>query len=1322
MNNVLLYLGGLLVVALAALFAVPHFIDWNGYRGVFEEEATKVLGRDVRVGGAVNVRLLPTPFVSFEKVRLADPTGQTGEPFVRAENFRMRLSGPALLRGVLEANEVELNKPVLTLALDKNGSGNWSSLKIRAGALPFVPNDVTLRSVRINDGTVTLYGADGRPIAKATAVDGELSSNSMRGPFNFKGTANWSGAPREVRLATTEPDADGRFFLKAQIRDLTTDAKYMLDAQVADLAAKPHLAGKLTGTFPLLSPDDKKADTSDIQVPLMDVSAAIAADTAGARIDDLSMSIQNAAEPQLITGKASTAWGSGARFDIALKSKWLDLDRLAGAGQGAATFARIRHLGLSVLRTLAGNGSAVAKLDIDQVKLGGETTGSMRVNAERRGAAVSLRELRAGLPGGARLDLSGDMKDAGGNVSFSGAGFIHGTNLARLLTWAARSGADLDIKADGPFSAEGRVLIADNRFELTEASADIGGHPFTGDIAVSGEERRKVSVTLEAARIDTSELFPKTAATLERNLRQALAFDGSKPQAANTETEKKPVEDSDISVRVLAGELKHGDATYKDVDVTVGLDNDRIRIPSATFTTAGGLVARIDARFATEQNRPKGTLAYDFLARTPDSVRDLANLTGIADLIPADRLRHTNSAKLAGLLRLGLRNADAADLTLDGLIEGARVQGNAEFDGGLRRWRQAPSRTRLTAQGENLDTLLSAFGIDTSRNRPRAPGSAELVVATSGKLGDGTTAIVDMTAPGFNAAMKGAIGLADNDSLSITAGVDLKAASARDAFEIAGLSLADGADAIPLKGKIYLTRNGDGWTLAAQRLRAGETTLDATAAFTNKAGEAPTVSAAIEADTITVAGLLSAVSNATPPPQADGVDATTPASPQSIWSGGLFDLAALQPRIGDVTVRFGALAIDRGIAVRDGIMKIALAPGKIAVSDLKGTAAGGAVDGNFALTKAPSGTAFNGTLRVSGADLKLLSPNAKGKVTLEAKAAAQAQSPAGLIAVLNGDGHIAFDDVAFEAPAPSMGLAIVTAVLDEKVANNADAIADEIEKSVHDTSAVIGATSVPFKITDGVFNLAPIRLQSSKSSATNTTTADLSTMALDSAWKLATEMPPLMPLSMPVPGYTPRAPKGPLPPISIVYTGKLGDIAGLDIDVDAEDMQRELAVQVMERNVDKLERIRLLDEHRAKVERERRKAAEDARIAAEKAAAEKAAAEKAPATHATGAVVPNSGTDQPANPIANPGTGAPNPDASSPNATNPDATETVPLNRPPMAAPEPQSSTGEPADIASPPEPAETRDAPRPRKRVARPTEARRTTSDDIMRSLGGYP
>jgi uncharacterized protein involved in outer membrane biogenesis len=174
MSNGLLYIAGLLALALAALFAVPYFVDWNGYRGVFEEEASRVLGREVRVGGDVNVRLLPAPYVSFEKIRIADPTGTTGEPFFRVDSFTMRLSVPPLLKGIIEANEIELKRPVLRLAVDAEGSGNWRNLSIAPGVLPFVPADVTLQSVKISDGVIAFHGPKGIGFAELDGLNGEL--------------------------------------------------------------------------------------------------------------------------------------------------------------------------------------------------------------------------------------------------------------------------------------------------------------------------------------------------------------------------------------------------------------------------------------------------------------------------------------------------------------------------------------------------------------------------------------------------------------------------------------------------------------------------------------------------------------------------------------------------------------------------------------------------------------------------------------------------------------------------------------------------------------------------------------------------------------------------------------------------------------------------------------------------------------------------------------------------------------------------------------------------------------------------------------------
>ena len=114
MNNLLVYIGGFLIVVLAALFGLPYVVDWNGYRGVFEEEASRMLGREVRVQGNVSLRLLPSPYVHAEKLRIGGAIGeQTGRPLFRADGFTMWLSVPPLLKGIVEARDAQIVKPVL---------------------------------------------------------------------------------------------------------------------------------------------------------------------------------------------------------------------------------------------------------------------------------------------------------------------------------------------------------------------------------------------------------------------------------------------------------------------------------------------------------------------------------------------------------------------------------------------------------------------------------------------------------------------------------------------------------------------------------------------------------------------------------------------------------------------------------------------------------------------------------------------------------------------------------------------------------------------------------------------------------------------------------------------------------------------------------------------------------------------------------------------------------------------------------------------------------------------------------------------------------
>ena len=222
MSNFFVALAVFLITVVGALFTVPYFIDWNGYRGVFEEEASRLLGREVRVGGAVNLHLLPTPYFRFEKVRIADTSVNLEEPFFRAQSLTVKLSVPPLLKGAVEANEIEFQRPVLRLAVNDKGGWNWQSFGEALGNAPYLPTNVALTSLKIKDGVLAVHGANGVERTRIEGLEGELSTPALDGPYRFRGTFGTAGAEREIRLATAK--ADGSLADVFQVQDaLVTD-------------------------------------------------------------------------------------------------------------------------------------------------------------------------------------------------------------------------------------------------------------------------------------------------------------------------------------------------------------------------------------------------------------------------------------------------------------------------------------------------------------------------------------------------------------------------------------------------------------------------------------------------------------------------------------------------------------------------------------------------------------------------------------------------------------------------------------------------------------------------------------------------------------------------------------------------------------------------------------------------------------------------------------------------------------------------------------------------------------------------------------------
>ncbi|RUO98312.1 AsmA family protein [Hyphomicrobium sp.] len=1317
MNNGLLFLGALLVAILAALFAVPTFVDWNSYRGVFEEEASKVLGRDVRVSGNVNLKILPVPYVRFEKLRIASITGQTGEPFVRADSFTMWLSVPALLRGVLEASQIELEKPVLSLSVDENGVGNWTKLELKPGDLPFVPRDVALRSVQITDGAVSIYNATSERIGTVDGINGQFSADGLKGPFRYKGDASWGGAGYDVKFATDVPASDGALALKLSARADRSPNLFVLDGRIQNISEKAAFKGRWTGKLQV-------PGTAIVPVaggaapPLLDLKADLTADARGAKFEDLTLTLENVTEPQTISGSANASWSSSPQLDVSLQSKWLDIDALAGAGKGSAGFTKLKMLVVGLMQSVAGDTAASAKINLEQVKIGGENAGGLSVDASRQGNITHLKTFKVSLPGGSRLDLAGDLKSKAGKFAFVGNGFIGGGSFGRFKAWADKSGVPLDINADGPYSAAGKLDIDETHFILTEASGDISGHPLAGEVKIIHGDREHTELTLQAADLDTREVFPKIAAALHTEFRKSLGL----VAAADDGIDPKAELPGDVRIRLIAGRLIDGDDSYRDVDVSFAIEGDAVSFPVAKLSTSNGLEIGLEGRIERHATGSTGTVSYDFVGATPDAMRDFLRKTGLADAIGEDRFQGVKDGKIAGLLRLGHRAPKSADLTFDGTLSGARLNGQAEFDGGLESWRSSPSQVQVTVDSSSMAVLLGVLGRDSrDDSQPAAP--ARLALVSTGTLALDAITDLQVSSADLDLRFGGHLQWPEASDMGLKGTLAIKGGQADQALALVGFALPSGASGTSTNGRLDVSSAKGTWTIAGENFTWGKAHLSGQVTATSNAG-ATTINGAISTDRIAVPGILASMTKA-PSVAAAPTNPNVPGAPasaddHSIWSEGLFDFSVLGNTTASLKVVFKSLEVNGGLATGEGQMNVAITPGKLTFSDIRAAAAGGELTGQASLEKASNGVAFVSDLKLEQAHLATISRNGKGTGTFDLHTEARAQSPAGLVAVMAGSGTAKFAGAGISGPGPTTATAVVDDVLAGKLPSDARALADAFVAAVGNSSIPLDDRDFAIAISDGALKVGGLMFQGPDGTVEGTATADLTTLAMNASFQLTANVQALA--GPPTTSSNTRAPaKGPLPPALVLYEGRLDNLAAISATADVASLQRELIVRQMERNVEELEQARRADEERARLERERRKKEAAARAAAQQKAMQQQPQAVAPDAAGTVPPSPNGGNqddffgNQPS-PQQQPG--AQTLDSAAPQPQN----TTTPAAGNPNGA---QSTSGQPVVVDQATGVGVPKPTPAVRPSVAnappKPVK-RRTSADEMMKSLGGFP
>jgi uncharacterized protein involved in outer membrane biogenesis len=1172
MNKIFTALIVLFITIVSALFAVPYFVDWNRHRDIFEQEATRLLGREVRVVGPVNLRLLPFPYLSFDKIRVAGAPGESGEAFFRADALTVRLSVPPLLRGVVEASEIEVKRPTLRLAVTDKSVGSWPNLSRYQGTPAYLPNNLALEAVRISDGTLTLQGQNGAELKRFEKVNGEFSAPALEGPYRFRGTFEIAGAERELRVATAIPEADGTVRFKASLRLAESGSLFALDGRATDLGGHQQVAGELTAQ--ILTPGKQVGGaTSKRRIGEFDLRATLTADSTGASASDLAVSFDSDGRPQLVSGTVTADWRERLKVEARLSSYWLDLDRIVGAGEPAlpldVALSSVRYF----IALLPLEANARASLSVDQANLAGDALNSLQVAIARTGSVFEIEGLRAGLPGSSRLELTGSLSGPSEAPLFSGDVSLRGASIARFSAWLSGRAHNAETKSDSGFGFRSRLNLEQGRVVAHDIVGELADTAIAGEASYRWQGHPELTVSLQGARLDTSAILPTTdLADLIRHLMGATG----ETMAGTTIT---PTFDVMVGVRI--SQLVTAQRTFRDVVAELQFKGGALKVPVFRISGEEGYGLEFEGEVQDVVTRPKGALRGVMRAETAEAFDALAQLLDLPIKVGTDskRLGLLVPLRLAGSAVFGARMPASTDIALDGEASGMRTHLEMRLDGSIMQWRAAGvdlTASIETVEAAKLTGLLLGERSGPDHRQPLAqtqPGRGRLLIKATGIPGQRINTLATLASPEIGLQFRGQAVLADT-AVKIDGDIELNAA---DAGRLAGplrLPSGFGLDKVPITGKARIAI-ADG-LVRLEWLAFDIAGKDVTGSLTfATAGDRRSVEGRLKVGDAEVAALLlplldqrlAGISAA----KAAVVDVT-----DMLWPDEPFEFALFDQFEGQVQLEARRLTLAGRASLSPAVLKVTVKSGRLETA-LEGTGMKGKWTGAASLERSGNFIIVTGMLHLTDGSLESMAVDNTGRPRLTGPVQAsltfhgQGATPRDLVASLQGSGTLDIGEASLAHLSPDAALSAVERAFNASVDNMAPVLVQTLSANLAAATLPLGPRQLALELTEGTIHTQPLVVETVHGSTTGQTRLNLQDLRFASDWRIA------------LPAFASRegASTSTLPPILIAHSGFLGRPDSVAGQIDTGALERELMVRKMEHDVDELEGWRRNDEQRA---------------------------------------------------------------------------------------------------------------------------------------------
>ncbi len=198
----------ILVFLVGALLLVPEFVDLGVFKGTYLPLIEETLRRRVDVG-EVRLSLIPTPSIRLSNLKISDSSAFPQNTLFAVEQLQLRLKLWPLLHRRFEVTEFVLQKPVINLLKQADGSFNYSDLttksvssaakndhqKKRPLAQSSEPATFPLvlpTRMRIHDGQLNLETNGQKPV-QINGIELSLQEFSGSRPFPYRAAFNYPG-------------------------------------------------------------------------------------------------------------------------------------------------------------------------------------------------------------------------------------------------------------------------------------------------------------------------------------------------------------------------------------------------------------------------------------------------------------------------------------------------------------------------------------------------------------------------------------------------------------------------------------------------------------------------------------------------------------------------------------------------------------------------------------------------------------------------------------------------------------------------------------------------------------------------------------------------------------------------------------------------------------------------------------------------------------------------------------------------------------------------------------------------------------------------